>query len=477
MLKPQSRPSTDFRSKFKPVVISGREVYPIVEGGKGIGVSNGYTAGAFAAANAVGTFSGVNAYLYDENGKIILYSYHTKTRREKHEELVEQSIKGGIAQARIAHEVASGQGRIHMNVLWEMGGAERVLEGVLEGAKGLIHGVTCGAGMPYKLGEIAAHHKVYYYPIVSSARAFNALWKRGYSKTADWLGAVVYEDPWLAGGHNGLSNSEDPKVPQDPYPRVAAIRQVMNGFGLENTPIIMAGGAWHISEWEHWLDNPEIGPIAFQFGTRPILTKESPVSDDWKRRLLTLKDGDVFLNNFSPTGFYSSAVNNHFIRELRERNERQVEYRTAPEEEFPEAFPVGARGRPVYLKSWDKMKAETYTQQGFTEVMKTPDSTLIFVTPERAHEIHQDQVDCMGCLSQCRFSNWKDRDDYTTGKKADPRSFCIQKTLQDIVHGAPVDEQLMFSGHNAYRFASDPFYAGGNIPTIAELVERIMDGY
>ena len=27
----------------------------------------------------------------------------------------------------------------------------------------------------------------------------------------------MYEDPWLAGGHNGLSNLEDPKVPQDPY--------------------------------------------------------------------------------------------------------------------------------------------------------------------------------------------------------------------------------------------------------------------
>ena len=43
-----------------------------------------------------------------------------------------------------------------MNVLWEMGGAEHILHGVLEGAKGLVHGVTCGAGMPYKVAEIAA---------------------------------------------------------------------------------------------------------------------------------------------------------------------------------------------------------------------------------------------------------------------------------------------------------------------------------
>ena len=40
---------------------------PIVEGGKGIGVSSGKSSGAFAAASAVGTFSGVNADSYDEN--------------------------------------------------------------------------------------------------------------------------------------------------------------------------------------------------------------------------------------------------------------------------------------------------------------------------------------------------------------------------------------------------------------------------
>ena len=45
-----------------------------------------------------------------------------------------------------------------MNVLWEMAAAERVLHGVLEGARGLINGVTCGAGMPYKIAEICARY-------------------------------------------------------------------------------------------------------------------------------------------------------------------------------------------------------------------------------------------------------------------------------------------------------------------------------
>ena len=79
--------------------------------------------------------------------------------------------------------------------------------------------------MPYRLSDIAAKFNVHYYPIVSSARAFNALWKRAYSKAASLLGGVVYEDPWLAGGHNGLSNGEDPNKPEDPFPRVARVAQ------------------------------------------------------------------------------------------------------------------------------------------------------------------------------------------------------------------------------------------------------------
>lgn len=462
---------------LEPLVISGKEVLPLVEGGKGISVSNGESSGAWAAAGGVGTFSGVNADSYDEEGRLIPQIYHGRTRRERHEELVAFAIRGGITQARIAHEIAGGQGRVHMNVLWEMAASERILHGVLEGAKGLIHGVTCGAGMPYRIAEICARYGVYYYPIVSSARAFRALWKRAYHKFSEWLGGVVYEDPWLAGGHNGLSNNEDPLKPEPPYPRVVALRKTMRDeCGLTNTPIFMAGGVWYLREWTDWIGNPEIGPIAFQFGTRPLLTKESPISDAWKRRLLELNEGDVKLNRFSPTGFYSSAVRNAFLRELEERSERQVAYSSSPVGEHEWAFAVGARGRIVYLTAADKLRAEEWVRQGFTEALRTPDSTLIFVTPERAEQIHADQVGCMGCLSACLFSNWAQNEAGSTGKKADPRSYCIQKTLQAISHSDDVDNQLMFAGHNAYRFRTDPFYANGFIPTVRQLVERILTG-
>ena len=461
--------------------MGGVDVLPLVEGGKGISVSNGKSSGNWAATGGAGTFSAVNADSFDANEKPIPQVYHGRTRRERHEELVAYAIRGGITQARQAHELAGGRGRIHANILWEMGGAERVITGVMEGARGLVQGITCGAGMPYRLSDIAQKFNVYYYPIISSARAFNALWKRAYSRAASLLGGVVYEDPWLAGGHNGLSNSEDPEKPEDPFPRVLALRKLMRTFGLDQVPIIMAGGVWWLEEWEDWIDNPELGPIAFQFGTRPLLTQESPVSPAWKRRLLELKEGDVFLNHFSPTGFYSSAVNNGFIHELRERNERQVAYTLEPVGEHSAEYGVGPRKRSVYLTPGDRAHVQAWEEAGFTEAMRTPDTTLIFVTPEKSAEIIRDQAECMGCLSSCRFSNWAQTEpDFSNGKKADPRSFCIQKTLQDICHDTEnpesIEHNLMFSGHNAYRFGSDPFYSNGFIPTVKQLVERILTG-
>jgi len=462
---------------LNPIRISGKEVLPLIEGGKGVAISTGASSGAWAATGGVGTFSGVNADSYDKNGKLIPQTYKGKTRKERHEELVAYGIQGGIEQAQRARDICGDEGILHVNVLWEMGGAERVLHGILEKTKGIVHGITCGAGMPYRVAEIAAKFNVYYYPIVSSARAFRALWLRSYNKCRELLGGVVYEDPWRAGGHNGLSNSEDPLKPEDPFPRVLALREQMKEYGLGDVPIIMAGGVWWLSEWEDWIDNPDLGPIAFQFGTRPLLTKESPIPDSWKQKLLTLKKGDIALRRFSPTGFYSSQVHNAFLIELEERTARQIPYVTEAAKGMEEVFRPGAVGNPVFLTLPDYNKAQEWIKAGFSRAMRTPDGTLIFVTPEKAKEIQEDQAACMGCLSACAFSNWSQNEKGSTGRMTDPRTFCIQKSLQNIAHGKDPENELMFAGHNAYRFAEDPFYANGFIPTVKELVERIKTGY
>jgi len=454
--------------------LGGKEVLPLIEGGKGVAISTGASSGPWAAAGGVGTISAVIADYYDEHGNVVPHEYHGKSRRDRHEEMIDFSIKGTIDQVRKAWELSKGEGLININMLWELGGSQNILHGVLEKAKDMIHGVTCGAGMPFKLAELASKYGVHYYPIVSSGRAFNLLWRRAYKNAAELLGGVVYEDPWLAGGHNGLSNAEDPNKPGDPYPRVVELRSIMRKLGLDHVPIIMAGGVWNLKEWKDWIDNKEVGPIVFQFGTRPLLTKESPISDKWKKKLASLKAGDVLLQNFSPTGFFSSAIKNSFLGELVQRSERQVDFSGEQSEEFNTELEVDRK--KYFVRGVDFAKAKNWLAAGFEKVMKTPDDSLIFVEAAKSAEIRKDQKDCVGCLSQCRFSSWADNEKNSTGRLADPRSFCIQKTLDDVAHEGSVEKNLVFAGHNAFRFGTDPFYSNGFVPTVKQLVDRIASG-
>ena len=461
---------------LNPILISGKEVLPLVEGGKGINGSDGRSSGAWAHENCVGTFSGVSPDFYDDKGNVVIEKFLKRSRPERHEEMVERAIKGGIAQAQVAHEVSGGNGRIHMNMLWELADSQRILEGVLEKAKGLINGITCGAGMPYHLGALASKFGVYYYPIVSSARAFNILWKRAYSNFTEFLGGVVYEDPWLAGGHNGLSNAEDPTKPETPYNRVAELRRLMNGYGLTETPIILAGGVWSLKDWEDYIDNPEIGKIAFQFGTRPMITKESPISEAWKKVMLHVKKGDVILQRFSPTGFFSSAIKNSFLAKLIDRKNGEIAFKTEADAEFSQPLKISDH-KTVFIKPDDMAKANNQINAGLTSIKETPDQTVVFMTPEDWEQMKEARKNCVGCLSQCQFSTWSAVSPTgSTGRIPDPRTYCIHKTLYEVGHGGSVKDHLLFAGHQVYRFATDPLYRNGCIPSVKELIEKIKRG-
>lgn len=463
---------------IKKIFISGAEVFPIIEGGKGIGVTNGETAGAFAAADAVGTLSVVFTPNKDDNGRLTPISVAGKSRKQKSVDLIEKSIINTVKEIETAYRISEGKGRIHINILWGIAGAEKIIHEVLSQTRGKVHGITCGAGMPYKLAEIAKQYNVYYYPIVSSARAFGALWARSYKHVPELLGGIVYEDPWKAGGHNGITNKEDPKSPELPIGRITDLRSLLIKSGLSEVPIIMAGGVWNLKEYEDWFDNEQVGPIAFQFGTRPLLTKESPISKAWKDRLLEIKEGDISLNKFSSTGFYSSALNNDFLKELYERSQREVTYNEMPDDDYKMLVALESGKKNIFVNNTDYDKIHKWMIEGYSKALVTPDSSIIFVTNDKAKKIRTDQKDCKGCLAACRFSGWCDSEElnYSTGKKADPRSFCILKTLQNVICEGDVDHELVFSGHNSYNFSIDPLYSDCNVPTIKELVDKILVG-
>ena len=60
---------------LQPILYGGREVWPLVEGGKGVSATNHASSGAWAAAGGIGTVSAVNADSYDPEGRIIPQVY------------------------------------------------------------------------------------------------------------------------------------------------------------------------------------------------------------------------------------------------------------------------------------------------------------------------------------------------------------------------------------------------------------------
>ena len=244
----------------------------------------------------------------------------------------------------------------------------------------------------------------------------------------------------------------------------------------------MAGGVWWLcASGSDWIDNPELGPVAFQFGTRPaadpgkpdLRRVEAPAADpEGGRRApqpLLARPASIRPRSATPSSTSCSSA-----------RERQVAYsQHSRSASTTAAFPVGARGRLVYLTAADKVRAEQLGgRRASPRRCARRNSTLIFVTPEKENEIRTDQINCMGCLS---------------------RLHVLQLGAERAGHhrqeGRPA--QLLHPEDAAGRSAtpttsttsscspattptasrSDPFYANGFIPTVKQLVERLVTGY
>ena len=88
---------------LQPINYGGREVWPLIEGGKGVSATNHASSGAWAAAGGIGTVSAVNADSYDAEGKIVPQVYEQMTRKERHQQLIDYAIEGAVAQVQKAH--------------------------------------------------------------------------------------------------------------------------------------------------------------------------------------------------------------------------------------------------------------------------------------------------------------------------------------------------------------------------------------
>ncbi len=120
-------------------------------------------------------------------------------------------------------------------------------------------------------------------------------------------------------------------------------------------------------------------------------------------------------------------------------------------------------------------RVDDWVADGFTEAMRTPDSTLIFVTPEKSREIRTTSQAAWAASAPASSRTGRKTSRARPARTADPRSLLHPEDAAGDRHGGDIEDKLMFAGHNAYRFADDPFYANGFVPTVKQLVERDPD--
>jgi hypothetical protein len=92
--------------------------------------------------------------------------------------LIKYAIDGAVAQVQRAYDIASGKGAININVL--VGDGRRAARAARRSrtTKGLVDGRHLRRRHALQAERDRGVYGVSYLPIISSARAFSALWKR-----------------------------------------------------------------------------------------------------------------------------------------------------------------------------------------------------------------------------------------------------------------------------------------------------------
>jgi len=260
---------------------------PIIQGGMGVRVSGSGLASAVANEGCAGVIASVGLGAFED------------AAMSEFVELNNNALRAEIRKAR-----SLSKGIIGVNVMVVLSNYEQLVKICVEEEVDMI---ISGAGLPLDLPKQTAGSKIKLVPIVSSARAFNIIyrkWKQNYNKVPD---AVVLEGP-MAGGHLGFAfddvvNDKAPKLEQ------LVIELVDYVNTLEETiPVIAAGGIFDGHDIAKFLS---LGASGVQMATRFVCTNECDVHDDFKQAYITAKKEDIKIIH-SPVGLPGRVILNEF---------------------------------------------------------------------------------------------------------------------------------------------------------------------
>lgn len=283
---------------MRPLMIKGRALLPVVQGGMGVGISAHRLAAAVARTGAVGTIASVD--LRHHHPDLVAAAHGVRERSV----LDGHNLVALDREVRAARAMAEGQGAIAVNVMKAVDQHPALVRQACESGADAI---VMGAGLPLDLPELTSDFpEVALVPILSDARGVALVLKR-WMRKGRLPDAVVIEHPAHAGGHLGAARVEDLGDARFDFARVMEEIQVaMRELGLapDAVPFIAAGG---INSHERVRELLTIGYAAVQLGTAFAVSEEGDAHPEFKRVLAGAGPADI-VEFISVAGLPARAV-------------------------------------------------------------------------------------------------------------------------------------------------------------------------
>src|SRR5690606_33542522 len=278
------RTLTVLHTALDRLIVKGKSLLPIVQGGMGVGISAHRLAGTVASLGAFGTISSVDLRRHHPD-------LMERTGRSRDKKLINDvNLIALDRELKAARELSGGNGVIAVNV---MKAVEQYPEYIRQSCESGADAVVVGAGLPLDLPDLTSEFpKTAIIPILSDVRGIAVILKKWMRKNR-LPDAIVIENPRFAGGHLGSPTADRINDPSYAFPAVLeGTRELFRELGIEgeNIPLITAGG---IHSHEQFKELIALGANAVQMGTPFAVSEEGDARPNRKRLLADGKPEDI----------------------------------------------------------------------------------------------------------------------------------------------------------------------------------------
>ena len=285
-------------NRFAPLMIRGRALLPIVQGGMGVGISAHRLAGSVARLGAMGTISSVD--LRRHHADLMRETVHCRDRST----IDRANLVALDREIVAARTIAGGHGMLAVNVMRAVSSyADYVQQACTSG----IDAIVVGAGLPLNLPDLAAEFPdIALIPILSDARGIQLIVKK-WERKHRLPDAIIIEHPRYAGGHLGAAKVEDLADSRFDFeqviPATLAFFRTL-GIADDAIPLIPAGG---INSPQRVRELFALGARGVQLGTAFAVTEEGDAAPGFKAVLANARPEDV-VEFMSVAGLPARAV-------------------------------------------------------------------------------------------------------------------------------------------------------------------------